>query len=315
VNFPAYTVTHTRSDKVRVLKNPTQLEALIQEAGIHSETHVVIYGERGGQDAAFLFWALELAGLKRLSFLDGGVEAWVRAGHSLTQDVPEGSPSSLSVSLDAQRYVTGDWLLAHLNDADVQIVDNRTLAEYTGEEALALRGGHIPGALRFEWIEGLTPELTFKSSEELKRLFTAAGVLPDKALINYCQSGARSAHVALAMRLAGWKDVRVYEASWSEWGNNERFPVEVGAFTAKPVFSERSGVSESLDLRGELCPYTLIYTKKKMSELSPNTALEVLIDNEDATQTIPTWAEQAGHRVLELERVEQGWKIVLMRAN
>ncbi len=315
VNFPASTVTRTRSDKVRVLKNPTQLETLLQEAGIHSDTHVVVYGERGGQEAAFLFWALELAGLKHLSFLDGGIETWVRAGHSLTQQISAVARSSFHVSLEAQRYVTGDWLFAHLNDANVQIVDNRTLPEYTGEEVLALRGGHIPGALRFEWGEGLTPQLTFKSPEELKRLLTAAGVLPEKTVINYCQSGARSAHVALAMRLAGWEDVRVYEASWSEWGNDEQFPVEVGACTAKPMLSGHNAVIQYLDLRGELCPYTLIYTKKKMAELSPNAPLEVLVDNEDATQTIPTWAEQVGHRVLELKRVEQGWKIVLKKAN
>jgi len=316
VNFPALSVTQARPDKVRVLADATQLEQLIQAAGIHEDTHVVIYGERGSQEGAFLFWALEMSGHQHLSLLNGGLEAWARAGYPLTQEAPAVQSGTFRVKIDSAGVVTGDWLLTHLNDENIQIVDNRSMSEYTGEDALAARGGHIPGAVRFEWLDALHPDLTFRSSEELKELLAKAGVQPVKKIINYCQSGARSAHAALAMKLAGWTDVRVYEASWAEWGNHKKFPVEMGILTKKKesLKNQDASETESLDLRGELCPYTLIDTKKKLSELSAGTALEVWIDNEDATQTIPQWAEQAGHEVLKLERLDQGWKIVLKKA-
>ena len=316
VNFPALTVTQARPDKARVLADATKLEKLMQAAGIDEDRHVVIYGERGSQEGAFLFWALEMAGHSHLSLLNGGIEAWVRASQPLRQEAPAVQPGTFRVKIKSARVVTGDWLLAHLNDENIQIVDNRSMTEYTGEDALAARGGHIPGALRFEWLEALNPDLTFKSPEVLKTLLVQSGVQPEKIIINYCQSGARSAHAALAMKLAGWTDVRVYDASWTEWGNHERFPVETGilALRRTDLQSQSLPEKESLELRGELCQYTLIYTKKRMAELNAGTALEVFIDNEDATQTIPTWAEQVGHEVLELERFDQGWKIVLRKA-
>jgi thiosulfate/3-mercaptopyruvate sulfurtransferase len=313
VNFPPLAMTHMRQDKVRVLAEPSQLEKLIQSAGIDEESHVVIYGERGGQDAAFLWWALGQAGISRLSLLNGGIEAWIRAGQSLTLEVPNRNSSQFKVKFNPSYHVSGEWILSHLSDSSIQIVDTRSLSEFTGEEILTQRGGHIPGAIHFEWLQVLNPDLTFKSPQEIKTMLIQVGLHPEGTTINYCQSGARSAHATFAMRLAGWKDARNYQGSWAEWGNHEKFPVERESPAVQKESLHNEPISEKLDLRGELCPYTLIDTKKRMEALEAGAMLEVLIDNEDATQTIPAWAKQVGHRILKLERVEQGWRLVLKK--
>ncbi len=315
ISLPPLALTHVRPDRVRVLAEAEQLEKVIQAAGINPTMHVVVYGERGSQDAAFLYWGLHLCGVKNLSLLDGGIEAWRRAGFPLTREVISPQPSEFQIQLDSACSVSGDWLLASLGNSSIQVVDNRTLPEFTGEDALSQRGGRIPRAIHFEWSEALNPDLTFKPVEELKNLLAAAGVQRQTTIVNYCHAGARSAHATFVMKLAGFGDVRNYEAGWFEWGNNNKFPVETGALSNKTKVNlgQSDHNKNEIDLRGELCPYTLIYTKKKIDELEPGAALLVLIDNEDATQTIPAWAEQAGHKLLELKPYTNGWRIMLQK--
>jgi len=301
VNIPYASVTALRDDGVRVVAPKATIEKLLMGAGIDEHIRVIVYGEQGSLDAAYVFWALEYYGHSNVALLDGGIEAWVGAKKALTRDTPAFPPRGFKAEEIPTKRATADWILQHLNDPLVQILDNRSIEEYTGKEVLARRGGHIPGALRVEWVHALNPDATFKSRQELEKLFSQLGVQRDKILINYCQSGVRSAHVYFALRLLGYPDVRVYDASWSEWGNDERLPIETAALY-------------KLDIRGEICPYTLINTKQKMAQLKPGELLEILIDNVDATETIPTWARNAGHKLLKLEPIEGGWRILLEKS-
>ena len=91
----------------------------------------------------------------------------------------------------------------------------------------AARGGCIPGAVHVEWTTNLRPDGSFKSADELRAMYTAAGVTPDKEVLTYCQGGYRAAHGYLALRLLGYPRVRNYVGSWKEWGDRLELPIQL----------------------------------------------------------------------------------------
>src|SRR5690606_20502838 len=124
--------------------------------------------------------------------------------------------------------VDKDYVLAHLNDPNVVLVDARTPEEYVGSLKRAARGGHIPGAVNFNWTDAMDPErqLRLKDAGELRRAFEALGVTPDKEIITYCQTHHRSSHTYVTLRALGYPRVKAYAGSWSEWGNLPDTPIE-----------------------------------------------------------------------------------------
>jgi thiosulfate/3-mercaptopyruvate sulfurtransferase len=220
----------TLEGHVRRVASAQTIERLLSDAGIDQETTVVLYGERGGLDAAYLFWALEYYGHPDLQLLDGGIEGYVRQGLPLSDLVPKPSRKKFVAEPCETRRVRGPWLAGRLRagDPEIQVVDNRSLPEYRGEDVFARRGGHIPGARLLSWDRALNPDLTLKTPEELAALYREGGLVPERTVVNYCQTGVRSAHAYFTQRLLGFHDPRVYDASWAEWANDERYPVESG---------------------------------------------------------------------------------------
>ena len=90
----------------------------------------------------------------------------------------------------------------------------------------AARGGAIPGAVHLEWTQNLGPDGTFKPAADLKAMYSAAGITPDREVVAYCQGGYRAAHSYLALRLIGFPRVRNYLGSWREWGDRTDLPIE-----------------------------------------------------------------------------------------
>lgn len=225
VNLPAPAVSIVSSG-VRTIAPLNALEEAFGKVGIDHRTAVVLYGEQGSVDAAYLFWVLEYLGHPDVRLLDGGIERWVREGRPLTQEVPQLQLKRFTARPVPKRRVEGEWLLCHLDDPQIQLIDNRSPEEYRGSERYARRGGHIPGACLLPFDEALQADLTFRPLGEIEGLYLRCGLGYQKTTVNYCQSGTRSAHAYFTQRLIGFRDPRVYEASWAEWGNDERFPVE-----------------------------------------------------------------------------------------
>jgi thiosulfate/3-mercaptopyruvate sulfurtransferase len=194
--------------------------------GVTPDRPVVVYEGNSGLRAARAFWFLEYLGHPSVRVLDGGVSAWTRANFPLTTAAVAPVPSTWHGEADPTHLATWSDVKDRLGKMETAIVDTRGEAEYYGEMVRAKRGGAVPGAVNLEWTNNLAPDGTYKSGDELKAMYAALGVTPDREVVTYCQGGYRAAHTYLALRLAGFPRVRNYTGSWKEWGDREDLPIE-----------------------------------------------------------------------------------------
>jgi thiosulfate/3-mercaptopyruvate sulfurtransferase len=202
------------------------IEHVLSLRGVTAERPIVIYGETSDARAARVFWFLEYFGHPDVRVLDGGMLGWLAAGFAVTTAVTTPAASSWTGTPRPETLATWRDVHAALARPDIAIVDTRSDGEYCGTTVRAARGGAVPGAVHIEWLQNLTPEGAFKPPAELRALYEAAGVTPDRQVVTYCQGGYRAAHSYLALRLLGYPAVRNYLGSWKEWGDREDLPIE-----------------------------------------------------------------------------------------
>jgi thiosulfate/3-mercaptopyruvate sulfurtransferase len=203
------------------------IEHLFATRGVTASSPVVVYDDQSGVRAARAFWFLEYFGHPSVRVLDGGFGAWTRGGFPITRDAAPAAISDWTGTRDAAAIATWRDVNAAIGQPGTVLLDARTDGEYCGTTVRAARGGAVPGAIHIEWTRNLGPDGAFKPAVELKQMYDAAGVTPDREVITYCQGGYRAAHSYLALRLLGFPRVRNYVGSWKEWGDRVDLPIEV----------------------------------------------------------------------------------------
>jgi thiosulfate/3-mercaptopyruvate sulfurtransferase len=192
----------------------------------HGKT-VVGYSDGGNLYASRLWHVLAHYGHQRVALLDGGLEKWVAEGRALEYGKVDPSPAPCERQEPSSALGIGATeIVQRLDDPGLCLVDVRTPAEFSGQQLRAARGGRIPGAVLWPWEENLRPDGTMRDAAEIRERAEAAGLLPEQELVTYCQGGVRAAHAALALRIAGYPRVRIYDGSWAEWGNDPGLPIE-----------------------------------------------------------------------------------------
>lgn len=210
-----------------LLPDEAQLKRVFSSIGLTPDTHVIAYDDEGGGRACRLLWTLDVIGHTRFSLLNGGLHAWAYEQHPMDQAPVVVSPSDYPAQRSGHGLVDKAYVLQHLQDPDVALLDVRTPEEYNGTKVLAARGGHIPGAVNMDWTLAMDQarNLRFKPDAELRDLLEPLGVTPDKQVIVYCQTHHRSAHTYIVLKHLGYPRVAGYPGSWSDWGNSPETPV------------------------------------------------------------------------------------------
>jgi thiosulfate/3-mercaptopyruvate sulfurtransferase len=211
-------------------------EELLQRLGINNDTMLILYGDFNNWFAAFAFWVFKYYGYRDVKIMDGGRKKWLEEDRPLSKEVPNYPKGNFKASEpDDNIRVFMNYVKETLGKRDNALVDVRSPKEFTGEILAppeyptehAQRGGHIPGAANIPWSQAVNDDGTFKSVDELKKLYDAKGIIPDKEIITYCRIGERSSHTWFVLKyLLGYPNVKNYDGSWTEWGNMIANPIE-----------------------------------------------------------------------------------------
>ena len=231
----------------RDLIDKSTLEKLLGASGISNDTAILLYGDNNNWFAAYALWQLKYYGHRDVRLINGGRKKWLEEKRSLTKETVNVKPTTYRVSGtdESLRSYKEEVFSIVEGRKPGQLVDVRSVDEFTGKiiappgmSETAQRAGHVPGAANIPWAQASNEDGTFKSFDDLKKLYESKGITGKDEVIAYCRIGERSSHTWFVLKyLLGYGNVRNYDGSWTEWGNL------IGA----PIVNEtRAGQQESV---------------------------------------------------------------------
>ena len=207
---------------------PARFKALMERLGIGDPHTVVVYDDTG-TIALRLWWALNSYGHPEVRLLNGGWTKWVAEGRPVTAEVPAHPAAVFTPRVCPEWRVGAAEVRAVLNNPGVAVVDCRSPKEFLGEIGRGERKGRIPGAVNVPVSRVMDPETkTWKAPAEIRKLFEAAGVTPDRRVITYCNAGVSASVGLFALKLLGRGAATNFAGSWYEWEADPANPVQVG---------------------------------------------------------------------------------------
>ena len=217
--------------------NKSQFEALLSGKGVANDQTVVLYGGNNNWFAAYAYWYFKLYGHQDVKLLDGGRKKWELDSRELTDEtVTREQTSYTAQEQDLSIRAFRDEVVAAIGKQN--LVDVRSPDEFSGKllapahlpQEQSQKAGHVPTAVNVPWSKAANEDGTFRSDDELRKLYGDAGVDFGKDSIAYCRIGERSAHTWFVLHeLLGQENVKNYDGSWTEYGALVGVPIEIGA--------------------------------------------------------------------------------------
>jgi thiosulfate/3-mercaptopyruvate sulfurtransferase len=205
-----------------------QLATLLGEKGISNDQTIILYSGNNNWFASYAYWLFKYRGVDNIKLLNGGRKKWELESRTLDQEQPSRSRVTYQVGSEhPELRIFRDEVLQRV-EGDGAWVDVRSPEEFRGEllapphlpQEQAQVPGHIPGASNITWSKTVNEDGTFKTTEELRKLYEVEGITPDKDIVTYCRIGERSSHSWFVLKeLLGFDKVRNYDGSWTEYGS------------------------------------------------------------------------------------------------
>lgn len=214
------------------LPQPEKFASRMQSLGLGDGSRIVIYDDSPWKTAARAWWMLRLFGAHDVAILDGGIAKWKAEGRDLATGKDVLRHRHFTVWKDDSSLRSFDQMRANVDSGAEQVLDARSAARFTGEEAdprPRTHTGHIPGSKNLPYGMVFNEDGTWKRGEALKKAFADAGIDLSQPLTTTCGSGITAAVLLFGAELAGAKKVALYDGSWSEWGGDPATPKAMGA--------------------------------------------------------------------------------------
>jgi thiosulfate/3-mercaptopyruvate sulfurtransferase len=212
-----------------------QLAKLLGGKGIGNEQTIVLYSGNNNWFATYAYWLFKYRGADNLKLLDGGRKKWELESRILNQDEPRRIATSYSIGTERPELRIFRDEVTKRVETGGSWVDVRSPEEFRGEllapphlpQEQAQVPGHIPGAANITWSKTVNEDGTFKSADELRKLYEAEGITSDSDVVTYCRIGERSSHSWFVLtELLGFSGVKNYDGSWTEYGSLVGVPIE-----------------------------------------------------------------------------------------
>lgn len=215
-------VADTGSALPHMLPLPEKFSSRVRRMGLGDGHRVICYDQNGFLASARVWWMFRVMGHGDVAVLDGGFEAWRRAGGGV-EDLPPHFMADRHFTVRPRRDLVRDLdqIMQAVGSGGAQIVDARSAGRFNGtapEPRPGLRGGHMPGSFNVPYGDVLAADGHLKSEADIRAAFEKAGVDLSKPIVNSCGSGVTAAILALAQSVAGHDGAAVYDGSWTEWG-------------------------------------------------------------------------------------------------
>lgn len=212
-----------------------RFQDLVRAAGINTDSTVVLYGDKNNWFAAWGVWIFKTYGAKDVRILNGGRDKWVKEGRALTPAVTAVKKGNFTASVADRKlraFLPDVVRIGRKIDRKTKLVDIRSADEFSGKifapagfQELAIRAGHIPTAKNVPWSTAVNSDGSFKSPAQLKKIYADAGIDGKTPIIVYCRIGERAAHTWFVLSQILGYEVRLYDGSWTEYGNSVGVPI------------------------------------------------------------------------------------------
>ncbi|MEP3891781.1 MAG: rhodanese-like domain-containing protein [Hellea sp.] len=219
--FDVDAIADLTSSMKHMLPSANTFTSEVSKMGLSNTDHIVVYDRHGFRAAPRVWWTFRMFGHRNISILDGGLPAWIKAGHDISsKPAQQKTRTDYKPQAPLSGAISKDEIIALLPSGP-QIVDARSTGRFYGtapEPRAGLRSGHIPGSLSLPFTQTRTSEMHLKGLAELAEMVGGAGIDLSKPIITSCGSGITAAALAFIFYRLGAEDIRLYDGSWTEWG-------------------------------------------------------------------------------------------------